>query len=251
MPAVPCGRILHALLQTLAPPGPCIGWSPTPWAPVGPYCFISRGPCKDRGPFLSRPPGPQSEPRETSGPLSPHMGAVGRGYSLFKIFIYFWLHWVLVAVHVLFVAACRLLSRYDAGVTDRVGSVVAAHGLSCTAACGILVPRPGIEPVSPALEGGFFTTAPPGKSQVVILIFLCPSPKTGLRLWLLYPQAFTKQKLKQSKRKKRACMLLTQKPNSLGFRYSWYSCTGTPLGSHIHVAFSSRFLRSCWLISTV
>ena len=46
------------------------------------------------------------------------------------------------------------------------GSVVAAHGLSCPAACGILVPRPGIEPVSPALEGGFLNTGPPGKSQL-------------------------------------------------------------------------------------
>ena len=39
-----------------------------------------------------------------------------------------------------------------------------ACGLSCPAACGILVPRPGMEPASPALEGGFFTTGPPGKS---------------------------------------------------------------------------------------
>ena len=38
------------------------------------------------------------------------------------------------------------------------------HGLSCPAACGILVPRPGIEPMSPALEGRFLTTGPPGKS---------------------------------------------------------------------------------------
>ena len=29
---------------------------------------------------------------------------------------------------------------------------------------GILVPHPGIEPVSPALQGGFSTTGPPGKS---------------------------------------------------------------------------------------
>ena len=28
------------------------------------------------------------------------------------------------------------------------------------------LPRPGIEPVSPALAGGFLTTAPPGKSQL-------------------------------------------------------------------------------------
>ena len=41
--------------------------------------------------------------------------------------------------------------------------------LSCPVATkwdlsGILVPRPGIEPMSPALEGGFLTTGPPGKS---------------------------------------------------------------------------------------
>ena len=42
-------------------------------------------------------------------------------------------------------------------------SIVVARGLSCAAACGILVPRPGIEPASPALEGGFFTTELPGE----------------------------------------------------------------------------------------
>ena len=31
--------------------------------------------------------------------------------------------------------------------------LVAAHGLSSPKACGILVPRPGIKPTSPALEG--------------------------------------------------------------------------------------------------
>ena len=32
-------------------------------------------------------------------------------------------------------------------------------------ACGILVPRPGIEPTAPALEGEVLTTGPPGKSE--------------------------------------------------------------------------------------
>ena len=32
-------------------------------------------------------------------------------------------------------------------------------------ACGILVPQPGTKPVSPALEGGFLTTGPPGMSH--------------------------------------------------------------------------------------
>ena len=40
--------------------------------------------------------------------------------------------------------------------------VVAAHGLSCSVAYGNL-PRPGIEPMSPALAARFLTTGPPGK----------------------------------------------------------------------------------------
>ena len=44
----------------------------------------------------------------------------------------------------------------------RAGSVVVAHGPSCSAARGIF-PDQGYEPVSPALAGRFLTTAPPGK----------------------------------------------------------------------------------------
>ena len=36
-------------------------------------------------------------------------------------------------------------------------------------ACGILTPRPGMEPAPPALEGGVPTTGPPGKSLVALL----------------------------------------------------------------------------------
>ena len=36
-------------------------------------------------------------------------------------------------------------------------------------ACGILVPLPGIEPTSPALEGEVLTTGPPGKSHYLSL----------------------------------------------------------------------------------
>ena len=56
------------------------------------------------------------------------------------------------------------LSSCGAWAPGCVGSVVVVHGLSCPAACGILVPRPGIEPTSPALKGEFFTTGPWGKS---------------------------------------------------------------------------------------
>ena len=34
------------------------------------------------------------------------------------------------------------------------------------------LPRPGLESVSPALAGGFLTTAPPGKSWLVTSIIL-------------------------------------------------------------------------------
>jgi len=43
-------------------------------------------------------------------------------------------------------------------------SVVATLRLSCSIACEILVPWPGIEPVTAALQGGFLTTGPPRKS---------------------------------------------------------------------------------------
>ena len=44
-------------------------------------------------------------------------------------------------------------------------SLVSAQQLSCSSTCGILVLQPGIKPVSPALEGSFLSTGPPGESQ--------------------------------------------------------------------------------------
>ena len=60
-----------------------------------------------------------------------------------SFFLSFWLHQVLVTALQIFVVA---------------------HRLNCPAVCGILVPRPGIETMSPALEGRFVTTGSPGKS---------------------------------------------------------------------------------------
>ena len=54
---------------------------------------------------------------------------------------------------------------------QHVGPLVAEHGLSsCSARAQLLhgmwdLPGAGIEPVCPALAGGFLTTVPPGKSQ--------------------------------------------------------------------------------------
>ena len=43
-------------------------------------------------------------------------------------------------------------------------SPVVACGFSCFAASGILVPQPGIKPMSQACEGSFLTTGPRGRS---------------------------------------------------------------------------------------
>ena len=58
------------------------------------------------------------------------------------------------SIYVLFCLAVLGLSR---NMQDLLlwcaASVVAAHGSGCPTACGVLVLRPGIEPVSPALGG--------------------------------------------------------------------------------------------------
>ena len=53
-----------------------------------------------------------------------------------------------------------------------MGSSLRTLRLSCFTACGILAPRPGIEPTTPALQGQFLTTGPPGKSQKVWILML-------------------------------------------------------------------------------
>ena len=53
-------------------------------------------------------------------------------------------------------------------------SVVALLGLSCSAACGILVPQPRIKPTFPALQCRFLTTETPRESHdVCIMLILC------------------------------------------------------------------------------
>ena len=56
-----------------------------------------------------------------------------------------------------------LFSSCGVQALEPMGSGVAVWGLGCPVACGILVPQPGIQPVSPALEGISLPTGPPGK----------------------------------------------------------------------------------------
>ena len=117
-------------------------------------------------------------------PWFPKKGEVGksRAFALFLIYIYinlltyFWLRWVFVAAHGLsLVAASRgYFSLMCAGFSLRwllfLWSTGSRHAgfSSCGARAWLLcsmwdLPGPEIEPVSPALAGGFLTTAPPGK----------------------------------------------------------------------------------------
>ena len=80
----------------------------------------------------------------------------------------------------LYVVVCGLLTAVAFLVVEHRLQV---HGLqqlchagfsSCGARAQLLrgrwdIPRPGLEPVSPALAGGFLTTAPPGKSPIPFL----------------------------------------------------------------------------------
>ena len=51
--------------------------------------------------------------------------------------------------------------------------VVVVHRLHCSVAWGILVPWPEIELASPALQGRFLTSGPPGKSLIHVVVHSC------------------------------------------------------------------------------
>ena len=121
--------------------------------------------------------------------ISSSLGQTQQGviFLFFSNLFYFWLHWV-------FVAVCRLLVAVSGGYSSlrctafslrwllllqSTGSGCAgfsscgSRALECRlSSCGARaqllhgmwdLPGPGLKPVSPALAGGFLTTAPPGK----------------------------------------------------------------------------------------
>ena len=102
--------------------------------------------------------------------------------SLINLFIYFWLHWVFVAARGLSLVAasggyfslrCACFSLWWLLLLRSTGSRCA--GFSSCGTWALLLRSmwdlrgPGFEPVSPALAGGFLTTAPPGKSLFCFL----------------------------------------------------------------------------------
>ena len=92
------------------------------------------------------------------------------------IYIYFWLCWVFVSARGLSLSCGKRGPLFIAvrGPLTIAASLVAEHRLQTRrlSSCGLRaqllrgmwdLPRPGLEPVSPALAGRFSTTAPPGK----------------------------------------------------------------------------------------
>ena len=73
----------------------------------------------------------------------------------------------------------RGLSSCGTQAPEHMGSVVAAHGLSCSVICEILVPIPGIELTSPPLQGRFLTTGPQRKSLHLVLSLFSSAILTG------------------------------------------------------------------------
>ena len=96
------------------------------------------------------------------------------------LFIYFWLCWVFVSVRGLSpVAASGGHSSLRCTGLSLSRPLVVEHRLqmrrlsSCGSRAQLLrgmwdLPRPGLEPVSPALAGRFSTTEPPGKPLKLI-----------------------------------------------------------------------------------
>ena len=115
--------------------------------------------------------------------LKPSCPCAGFFFFFNYLFIYLWLCWVFVSVRGLSPVAASgghsssrcvglSLSRpvlLRSTGSRRAGSVIVARRLSnCGSRAQLLrgmwdLPRPGLEPVSPALAGRFSTTAPPGK----------------------------------------------------------------------------------------
>ena len=75
------------------------------------------------------------------------------------------------------------------------GSVVATDRLICPMACRILVPQTAISPMSPALEGGFLTTGPSGKSLFPYFCWLLPATELDD---VLFPWIFSSISLSSS-----------------------------------------------------
>ena len=88
------------------------------------------------------------------------MGGSALAQSIFqKQQLALFLYLAALGLSCIFDAPCR---SFPDGIQNSSAVVLR---LSFSAACGILVPQPRIEPASPVLQGRFLTTGPPRKFQ--------------------------------------------------------------------------------------
>ena len=79
--------------------------------------------------------------------------------------------------------SCIMWDFHGSWAAECVDAIVELSRASCPMACGILVLRPGVQPTSPALAGGFLTTEPPWKSEVEIFPFPNPGDPPIIFTW--------------------------------------------------------------------
>ena len=97
--------------------------------------------------------------------------------------------WDLCGIMQIFYCKYKVSSITCTQKLQPVGFLVVAHGLSCSAARGILVPQPGVKPACLVLQGGFSTSGPPGESWLSILniaVCTCQSQTPDL----FFPEPF-------------------------------------------------------------
>ena len=118
---------------------------------------------------------------------------------------------VLAASRRFFIEVCGLLTSCEMQAQERADSGAVSWRLSCSEACGLLVPRPGIEPAYPILEGEFSTTGPPEKSHAWTFCLhrgdIQDVPRQKRSQCCSYPPIKNKIKLKkiQNQEKERSC----------------------------------------------
>ena len=108
--------------------------------------------------------------------------------KIYLIYFYFWLHACFLQLQLVWATLpcgawashCCGFSCCGARALGTWASVVVAHGFSSCILQALAraqlhhgmwdLPRPGLEPTSPALAGRLLTTAPPGKPKNVLLL---------------------------------------------------------------------------------
>ena len=126
------------------------------YSPPSPLSSLQKAVCRTVRASALGAPLAQVQP-ECSCCCHHFLSCLPSGQALFlkkkkKVYLFIWLYWV-------FIVSRGIFSVW------RSDSVLMACGLSCSVACGILVPQPDIDAACPALHGRFLTSGPPGKKS--------------------------------------------------------------------------------------